>query len=530
MRIFLGFLAALAAGLGAPSVFADSLDTLFARYGAATPGCAVGVEERGKPPVFRAYGSADLEHAVANSPDTIFEAGSVSKQFTAAAVLTLVHEGKLALTDDFRKYVPEMPDYGTPVTIDALLTHTSGLRDWGMVEELAGWVRTERIYTLDDVLQIASRQRALNYAPGTHWSYTNTGYNLLAIIVARVSGQSLADFTRDRLFVPLGMTHTQWRDRFRRIVPGRAIAYALDEGAYVQLMPFENAYGNGGLLTTVGDLLIWNRALSEGRIGAAIVADMERPAVLANGHELRYGRGLFLETWQGIDEIAHPGATAGYRAWLGRYPQVGLSVALLCNTADADRFSLGRVVSDVYLRKAESPRPVSAAKHSGLVGWYVNDREGAPLQIVAKGDALVTDNGVTVTSAPKGSPGDGLQIGDAPAWPAAAGKLVEDYEGDRETFTRVDGYAPSAADLGAVVGRYHSDEADATWVATLEKDGIRLTLTDRPEATTLLKPIYKDAFRGSHFIVRLVHAADGRVTALRLSNERVWDMRFDRLQ
>ena len=162
------------------------------------PGCAVGVRAGNNSPVLRAFGMADLEHATPLSADSVFEAGSVSKQFTAAAALILVSEGRLALEDDVRKYLPELPDYGHPITVAELMGHTSGLRDWGDVEALAGWPRTERVYNMDDVLDIASHQHALNFVPGTAWSYTNTGFNLLALIVQRVSGMSFVDFTRQR--------------------------------------------------------------------------------------------------------------------------------------------------------------------------------------------------------------------------------------------------------------------------------------------------------------------------------------------
>src|SRR5262249_21935167 len=148
----------------------------------------------------KAYGSADLEHEVRNTPDTIFEAGSVSKQFTAAAVLLLARDRKLSLDDPVRKYVPELPDYGKPLTIRHLLTHTSGLRDWGSVAAIGGWPRTTRVHTHAHVLEIVSRQHALNFDPGDRFSYSNTGFNLAAIIVTRVSGTPFADFTRERIF------------------------------------------------------------------------------------------------------------------------------------------------------------------------------------------------------------------------------------------------------------------------------------------------------------------------------------------
>ena len=285
-----------------------------------TPGCAVGVSVAGNEVLHAAYGMADLEHHVALAPESVFEAGSVSKQFTAAAVLLLAEQGKLSLSDPISKYFPELPDYGAPITIDHLLHHTSGLRDWGSVEEFAGWPRTTREYSNAWVLDIASHQKALNYRPGEDWSYTNTGYNLLAILVQRVSGKSLAEFTHDNIFVPLGMQSTSWRDDFQRIVPNRAIAYEESNGVQRQLMPFENAYGNGGLLTTVDDLLRWNARFGGAKIGDATFINSELdPGKLNDGPTLLFGRTLHRRAqWSARDQPL--GATAGYRTWLGYYP------------------------------------------------------------------------------------------------------------------------------------------------------------------------------------------------------------------
>ena len=219
------------------AVFLSQVDALFTAWSNATPGCAVGVSENGRILLERAYGMADLEHGVPNRPDTIFEAGSISKQFTAAAVLLLAEDGKLSLDDPVRKYIPELPEYAAPITIRQMLHHTSGLRDWGNVAWIGGWPRGTRIYTHDHVLDILARQEALNFAPGTRWSYSNSGYNLAAILVSRVAGEPFADFTRKRIFEPLGMTRTSWRDDFTRIVRDRAIAYANVGDRYASDMP-----------------------------------------------------------------------------------------------------------------------------------------------------------------------------------------------------------------------------------------------------------------------------------------------------
>ena len=218
---------------------------------------------------------ADLEHGVVNRPDTIIEAGSVSKQFTAAAVLLLAQQGRLSLDDPARKYIPELPDYGEPITVRHLLTHTSGLRDWGFIEDVAGWPRTTRVYTHDHVLDIVARQRALNHGPGADFSYTNTGYNLAAILVSRVAGRPFADFMREAVFEPLGMTRTSWRDDHTRIVRDRAIGYNVQGDRVSTNLPFENIHGNAGLLTTVGDLLKWNENMAHARVGGRSFIDAQ---------------------------------------------------------------------------------------------------------------------------------------------------------------------------------------------------------------------------------------------------------------
>jgi CubicO group peptidase (beta-lactamase class C family) len=348
-------IAALAASLALAQTTASpaaAVDGVFARWNTTSPGCAVGVSLDGRSVLERAYGMADLERDVPNTPETIFEAGSVSKQFTAAAVLLLARDGKLSLDDPVRKYVPELPDYGPgrTITIRHMLTHTSGLRDWGEVAGIAGWPRGRRVHTHAHVLDIVSRQKALNFTPGTDWSYSNTGYNLSAIIVARVSGQPFADFSRDRIFVPLGMTRTSWRDDYTRIVKHRAIAYEPSGSGYREDMPFENVHGNGGLLTTVGDLLRWNQHFSRPAIAdERFVAEQQTPGRFTDGRPHEYGLGLYIRTYRGVREVSHSGSTAGYRAYLARYPDQRASVAVLCNAANANATQYTRAVADAYL-------------------------------------------------------------------------------------------------------------------------------------------------------------------------------------
>src|SRR5687768_11256733 len=199
----------------------DQVDALFAQMdGSRTPGCAVAVFQDGEIRYQRGHGMANLDHGIALQPSSVFHVASVSKQFTAAAVTLLAQEGRLSLDDPVRKYLPEVPDFGSPLTIRQLVHHTSGLRDQWQLLELSGWRYSHDLITDADVMSLVRRQKTLDFAPGSKYSYSNTGYTLLAQIVGRVSGRSFREFTTERLFAPLGMSSTHFRDDFTEIVPG----------------------------------------------------------------------------------------------------------------------------------------------------------------------------------------------------------------------------------------------------------------------------------------------------------------------
>jgi CubicO group peptidase (beta-lactamase class C family) len=516
----------------APS--AAAIDKLFARWNDATPGCAVGASVGGSTVVSKAYGLADLEHDVKNTPETIFEAGSVSKQFTAAAVLLLAREGKLSLDDPVRKFIPEVPDYGVPLTIRHMLNHTSGLRDWGSVAGIGGWPRTTRAYTHAHVLEIVSKQRALNFTPGTRYSYSNTGYNLAAVLVARVSGMPFAEFTQTRLFGPVGMTRTSWRDDHQRIVKGRAIAYSEQNGQYETLMPFENVHGNGGLLTTVGDLLKWNENFSKHVVGdTAFAREQETAGRFNDGRVHGYALGLMVGTRDGLREIAHSGSTAGYRAHLTRFPDQSVNVAVLCNVSSGNATQLAEAVADLYLaphaKKADSLKAthvLTAAESAAIAGMFRDDVTGEAQTVVT------ADGGVRIGNA-RGP----LYVATSPSrFVSANGNVLEfDARGsatltDRyrtvDAFTKVEAAKPTPAELRALSGTYVSDESETTLIAAVE-DG-SLVLKRRPDTTIRLTPLYKDAFSGSIGTVIFRRNNSGRVAELSVSQDRVWDMRFAR--
>src|SRR5687767_1067443 len=302
-------------------------------YVAPGPGCAVGISLNGQTVFEKAFGLAEMEHNIPNTPQTIFESGSVAKQFTAAAIVLLAQEGKLSIDDPVKKYIPELPEYEKPITIRHILTHTAGLRDWGSVMSLTGAGRGDRVVTQDIALDVISRQKGLDFTPGAEYSYSNSGYQLAAILVERVSKQKFGAFVEERLFKPLGMTKSSWREDYQKLVPGRAQAYSRsgEKAPWRLSMPIMNVVGNGGMLTTVGDWLKWNAMLDSRSLGEPLVQALESQGVLNDGRKISYALGLDVGSYKGLKEISHGGATAGYLTYLARYPEKKLSIALLCN-------------------------------------------------------------------------------------------------------------------------------------------------------------------------------------------------------
>jgi CubicO group peptidase (beta-lactamase class C family) len=516
---------------------AAKVDEIFAEWRSQeSPGCTVAVAEKGRTLLSRAYGMADLEHDVPITTGTVFEAGSVSKQFTAAAALLLVQQGKLSLSDDVRKYVPELPGYGKPITIGHLIHHTSGLRDWGAVAGLHGWPRGTRIHTHAHMLDIASRQKELNFEPGAEFSYTNTGYNLLAVIVDRVSGQSFAEFTKRNIFEPLGMKHTQWRDDFTRVVKGRAVAYVKQDDGFHSEMPFENVHGNGGLLTTAEDLLLWNENFNHGKVGGtALTEALERRGRLNDGREIEYAGGLFMLTYEGLQEVSHGGATAGYRAFLARYPGQRLSVAVLCNLGNIDPEGLAHRTADLFLTGKKPAVPsaptveLPAAEIASRAGMYRNLRTGDVIWLDLKEGKLRTRGGRAVWPI---SPSlflveNGSKLDFFTGPDGKAGLRLLTLDGDAIPHERLEEAAPTADQLAEYAGEYWSGEAEATYRIVME-DG-KLVAKARPEFSAGLKPLYADAFQTEHgWLVRFTRDGNGKVSGFTFGLSRVRALRFER--
>lgn len=520
---------ALAQARSAPRL---DLDGALASIDPSGAGCVAGVALAGAAPVIVARGQADLEHAAPLTPATIIETGSLAKQFTAAAVVLLVQDGKLSLDDDIRRVLPEMPDYGAPITIRHLLNHTSGLREQWSLMALTGNGPGAQVHTNAMILDLASRQKGLNFAPGAEFLYTNTNYALAAMIVERVSGTSLQAFTRQRLFQPLGMGHTQWRENFRTVVPGRASAYAPTDAGFVANMPFTSVYGNGGLLTTVGDLLSWNAFLDRPSSlpgGPALAAALQTPGRLSSGAPLDYGLGLEITRDHGRRLVSHSGSTAGYKTWLGRYPDEGVSIALMCNNGGIDPVALGERIAAQALLAAgrapsqtavSAPRAVAAAQAprdlTPYQGLFRDPVSGDLVRLAAVGGQLTLTRGASQTLTPLGenrfqAADGGVIVFTGKGVGAAAFGLTR--AGVTQSFVAVRPAATDVAALADYVGTYYSAELDT--LITVARQGDALVMRQRFAVEWPLAPSFADAFttrlRGVTTFV-FARDAEGKVT------------------
>jgi CubicO group peptidase (beta-lactamase class C family) len=505
------------------------IDALFTSWNNATPGGAIAISRNDKIIYNKAFGLADLEHNIPNTTTTIFESGSVAKQFTAMSILLLESEGKLSLKDDVRKYVPELPTYQAPITIQHLLNHTSGLKDWGSIGEFEGWPRTTRVYTQELALEIMCRQKTLNFTPGSEYSYSNSNYSLLVTIVQRISKQTLAEFTKAQLFEPIGMPNTKWRDNFREVIPNRAIAYARSKGAYQQLMPFENVHGHGGLLTTTADLLKWNQLLKTHSPGgdAVYLKRVER-GKLNNGNNIDYASGLSIGRINGFEEIQHSGATAGYRAWLAYYPKQNLSVAILSNDAGFNPSVVGRSVAEIFLGK-EVPKinqhPGIALSNADLDKWpgtYRSIRGFDVITLEKKGNDILS-NGRVLRPFHR----DTLSFENRKWISSKPGEiLVQSFDTTRY-MRMVMGLRPP--NLITYTGKYYSAEADADYSIDLKDN--ELWVKVKPTTSFKLTPAFQHAFlapAGELFEFHL--SKNGVITGFDVSGARALKVPFTRIK
>ena len=345
-------------GLADEPGLAARMAAIFGEYRrAGSPGCAVAIAKAGETAFADGYGMASLELSVPLTAESVFDIGSAAKQFTAASIVLLEQDGKLSLDDPLHRFVPELPEWSSRTTLRQMLHHTSGIRDYTDLLPLAG-ARTADVTTETEALDMLARQKGLDFAPGTKYSYSNSGYFLLSVVVKRASGRSLRDFAAERIFKPLGMTSTRFVDDHREVVPRRASGYSKARGTNVWRVASSDweQNGDGGLQTTVGDLLRWDHNFDDPKVGgAALVRALTTPGKLANGDPIDYALALRVDRDRGLLRVRHGGSWAGFRAEFLRYPERRVTVVTTCNFAGATPSRYARAAARLLLPELGEP-------------------------------------------------------------------------------------------------------------------------------------------------------------------------------
>lgn len=535
------------------------VDQAFFAYNVSDgPGASVAVQQNGKIIYSKGYGLANLEYGIPVEPSSVFHIASVSKQFTAFAILLLQADGKLTINDDIRTYIPEVPDFGKTITLKHLATHTSGLRDQWNLLVMAGW-RMDDVITKEHVLKLVSRQEELNFEPGEEMYYCNTGFTLLAEVVARVSGKTFAEFTEERIFEPLSMSNTLFYDDHEKIVKNRAYSYYTSENGYKKSVLNYANVGATSLFTTVEDLSKWAANFSNVKVGSKdIIKQLNTRAVLNNGDTVAAAMGQFVGKYKGLDEIQHGGADAGYRSYLTRIPDQNFSVAVFGNSASFNSGRLAHSVVDIYLsdlievdEKDEAPENVAEAStkdtlaasislSQDLVKAYVGEYELQPGFIIkiseengglaaqAPGQQRIALEALSDTEFDLSSVDAKIVFDTSNGTPAGSFDL---HQGGQITNAkRLAPFDKEKVVLEDFTGAYYSPELATNYNLKM-KDG-KLIAEHQRTSDIELSPIKKDVFTGNQFYFRQVEFKrdeQGKINGFSVSNGRVRNLKFNKI-
>ena len=539
MRTIIVLLLFLVPAVSSPStdVAPQKIDELFASYNNPhSPGCSIGVIRDGNFIFRKSYGEGSLELGVPLSSESVFYMASVSKQFTAASVVLAAEQGFLSLDDDVRKYLPELPNYGHTITLRQMLQQTSGFRDYLALTYLSG--RDARALTSpDDVLKLIARQKGLNNVPGEEYVYSNSNYFLAGVVVKRATGKSLAEFAAANIFQPLGMKHTLFYDDNSVVVPNRVAAYdSGKEGSFsVDWSTLFDMVGSGGLMSSVNDLLLWDRIFYSNKIGkGTVVGELQTHGRLNNGHAINYGLGLWLGEYRGLRTVEHSGSTFGYRTKLLRFPEQRFSVVTLCNVANADVDVLARKIADLYLEGELRPE-ASATATSGsspdpelFAGTYFDLRTHVVyIFTTVKGDLTAWGSKLHRLGPNEFSD----LVGNPIVFKSANGAVSATLTIQGETYfsgERVPYIPMGESALSRFAGNYHSEELDATYYVSVVKGALTLKFGD--QAPVDMIPVATNEFQAGDLGTILFHASGkSRASGLTLYSQPARGIAFQKI-
>lgn len=519
---------------------ADKIDSLLAKYDFKNgPGLSLAVIKDGTVVYKKGHGIANLEYGVPITTSTVFQAASVSKQFTVFSILLLEQERKLSMDDDIRKYLPEMPDYGHKITLRNLANHTSGIRDNTDLAILIGTSEND-LLSNEEAVRLITSQKALNFIPGDEFQYCNSGYILLAEIVKRVSGQSFAEFTQSRIFKPLNMKNSQFIDTPETVVKNMAYSYFRYDSTYYKSIINHSFVGSTGLYTTIDDLSLWAINFPIGN--DAIFNKMKEKSRLNNGEILPYGLGLENQSYKGLDVLFHGGGIANYGSRIIMIPEHNFSVVYMCNSREFHPFDIVYPIVDYYLGDKETSPPTATIDKTLLPG-FIGDYEIFPgtgyvftfsiendtLYQQVKGDDTkvkliqTSDNEFTYPDMPhskfvfeKGLPQKSAFV----RW------HITDfsYKGQRINLRQFNKEKINPKELA---GMYYNAELNTTYSIVLKED--KLFITHSRNGESAVSAFQPDSFVSNIGAIEMTRNNQSEITGFNLTRQGVRRMKFDKI-
>ncbi len=526
------------------------VDKLFEGWNKSdSPGAALAVLKDSKVIYKKGYGYANLEYDIPITPSTIFHVASVSKQFTAFAIVMLANQGKLSLDDDIHKYLPEVPDFGKTITIRHLIHHVSGLRDQWEILAMAGW-RLDDVITKEHILTAVRHQKELNFSPGDEYLYCNTGYTLLAEIVERVTGTPFQEWTQNNMFKPLGMSNTHFHEDHEMIVKNRAYSYVPKEngGFKNRVLSYANV-GATSLFTTVEDLAKWADNFFTKRLGGPeVIAQMEQQGILNSGEKIEYAFGIGIGKYKGLKTISHSGGDAGFRSHLLLFPDQRLAVAVLSNCGSLNPGQLARQTAEAYLgnlmeedtnRETPSERKVANIPPSIFEvyeGRYELE-DGNTLILSKEGDRLMAEHPAVpekVRLFPESMSKFFLRSADVqiqfhPEKDGYVERLTVFAEGNTIKGRRSTNNEITPEQIQEYVGEYYSKELDTTYRIVLQDDSL-LARHMRHGDIPLIRT-KEDVWRGRQWFfhkVQFIRDEKHNINGFLLTGGRVRNLRFEK--
>lgn len=535
-----------------PDSIAKKIDSLFTKWNNNySPGCTIGIVKNDSLIYSKGYGLANLEYGVPNKPATIFHMASISKQFTAWAVLLLAKQGKLSLQDDVRKYLPWFPDLKKKISIQHLLNHTSGIRDQWQLLAISG-TRLDDVITQEQIVKILSKQQALNFNPGDKYSYSNSGFTMLAEIVKSVTGKTLRQFTDSAIFKPLDMNDTHFHDDYTAIEKNRSYSYDRRDSAHFtnSILSYSNA-GATSLFTNIPDMSKWVMHFYDGQPGQQqLTALLTEKHKLNNGKELTYANGIVADNYRGWRQYSHGGADAGYRTYLTVFPDLKMGFMVFSNLGDVDAGGLayGMVnlfVKDTTNQKAAVKSPVtdSAAgvlqdekKWQRFTGAYIGD-DGLPFSFDIKNRLLYYhiygQSNFLVKDAK-----DSFAIYNDPNIKFVFGTKGKDTTCDitlPDQSFHLTKYTPGATQTGLQLkqytGRYYCPELDCTYSIILKDRQLLLTSAKYNDAKLTL--VAKDHLTNDNWWMNhllMLRNSSNKVTGFHVNAGRIMHLQFNKVE